>query len=377
MSLGYKLQTKSKLSRARAGVLYTGHGPVETPFFMPIATKAAIKGLTVEEVKACGAQITLSNTYHLLLQPGMTLMKRFGGLHQFMHTKLPILTDSGGFQIFSLGHMKKLLPHGVEFRSHINGDKHLLTPQKAIDIQTTLGSDIMMVLDYFPGYPATRKHAEQSVERTTRWARICLEYKKKNEELRNKNSKKQLLFAIVQGSTFKDLRLRSAKELTALDFDGYAVGGLAVGEPAAEMYKVLDYITDELPSDKARYLMGVGYPDNIVEAVKRGIDMFDCVIPTREARHGRLFLWSAKGQPTLKGKFYTTINIRNSKFRTDQKPVDPLCDCTLCQNYTRGYLYHLFKTDEMLGLRLATVHNLRFYLRLMQLIRQAIKAGKL
>ncbi len=376
MKLGYKLQTKSKLSRARAGVLYTGHGPVETPFFMPIATKAAIKGLTVEEVKACGAQITLSNTYHLLLQPGMTLMKRFGGLHQFMHTKLPILTDSGGFQIFSLGHMKKLLPHGVEFRSHINGDKHLLTPQKAIDIQTTLGSDIMMVLDYFPGYPATRKHAEQSVERTTRWAKICWEYKKKLET-RNSKLKKQLLFAIVQGSTFKDLRLRSAKELTAMDFNGYAVGGLAVGEPAPEMYKVLDYITDELPSDKARYLMGVGYPDNIVEAVKRGIDMFDCVIPTREARHGRLFLWSAKGQSTLKGKFYTTINIRNSKFRTDQKPVDPMCDCTLCHNYTRGYLYHLFKTDEMLGLRLATIHNLRFYLRLMQLIRQAIKARKL
>lgn len=407
MKLGYKLQTKSKLSRARAGVLYTGHGPVETPFFMPIATKAAIKGLTVEEVKACGAQITLSNTYHLLLQPGMTLMKRFGGLHQFMHTKLPILTDSGGFQIFSLGHMKKLLPHGVEFRSHINGDKHVLTPQKAIDIQTTLGSDIMMVLDYFPGYPATRKHAEQSVERTTRWAQICLEYKKKldkarlagttsalghsslEKEERRASRGKQLLFAIVQGSTFKDLRIRSAKELIevgkrfsakggpASGWDGYAVGGLAVGEPAPEMYKVLDYITDELPSDKARYLMGVGYPDNIVEAVKRGIDMFDCVIPTREARHGRLFLWSAKGQSTLKGKFYTTINIRNSQFRTDQKPVDPRCDCTLCHNYTRGYLYHLFKTDEMLGLRLATIHNLRFYLRLMQLIRQAIKARKL
>ncbi len=372
MKLGFELQKVSKKSRARAGILHTAHGPVETPFFMPIATKAAIKGLTVAEVKEAGAQITLSNTYHLLLQPGMVIMKKFGGLHKFMHTDLPILTDSGGFQIFSLGHMKKLLPHGVEFRSHINGDKYLLTPEKAIDIQTTLGSDMMMVLDYFPGYPATRKHAEQSVERTTRWAKVCLEHKKKVGS-RNKKVGKQLLFAIVQGSTFKDLRLQSAKELTAMNFDGYAVGGLAVGEPAKEMYKVLDYITDELPTDKSRYLMGVGYPDNIVEAVKRGIDMFDCVIPTREARHGRLFLWSASGRKSLKGKFFTTINIRNSQFKTDAKAIDSACDCPLCTDYTRGYLYHLFKTDEMLGLRLATLHNLRFYLQLMARLRVAIQ----
>jgi queuine tRNA-ribosyltransferase len=377
MKLGFQLQKTSKKSRARAGILHTGHGPVETPFFMPIATKAAIKGLTVEEVQAAGAQITLSNTYHLLLQPGMAIMKRFGGLHKFMNTKLPILTDSGGFQIFSLGHMRKLRADGVEFRSHLNGDKHVLTPQKAIDIQSTLGSDMMMVLDYFPGYPATRDEAEHSVATTTRWAQICLEHKKKNETLKNKNLKKQLLFAIVQGSTFKDLRMQSAKELTAMNFDGYAVGGLAVGEPAQEMYKVLDYITDELPTNKARYLMGVGYPDNIVEAVRRGIDMFDCVIPTREARHGRLFLWSAKGRQTLRGQFFTTINIRNSKFKTDSKSVDSTCNCPLCSDYTRGYLYHLFKTDEMLGLRLATLHNLRFYLELMSQLRKAIKNGSI
>jgi queuine tRNA-ribosyltransferase len=251
-----------------------------------------------------------------------------------------------------------------------------------------MGTDMLMVLDYFPGYPATRDEAEHSVATTTRWARICLEYKKKVER-RNKKlgpasrrqatasrGGKQLLFAIVQGSTFKDLRLQSAKELTAMDFDGYAVGGLAVGEPAQEMYKVLDYIVQELPTDKAHYLMGVGYPDNIVEGVKRGIDMFDCVIPTREARHGRLFLWSAAGRKSLNGKFFTTINIRNSKFKTDSKPVDSACDCQLCMNYTRGYLYHLFKTEEMLGLRLATIHNLRFYLTLMARIRKDITAGK-
>jgi len=386
MKLGFELQKTSKKSRARAGILHTAHGPIETPFFMPIATKAAVKGLTIGEVQSAGAQITLSNTYHLLLQPGMAIMKKFAGLHKFMNTTLPILTDSGGFQIFSLGHMRQLRADGVEFRSHINGDKHLLTPKKVIDIQTILGSDIMMVLDYFPGYPATRKEAEHSVATTTRWAQMAKEYKKKLEN-RNKKLRNQLLFAIVQGSTFKDLRLQSAKELIAIGdgfstkggpasgWDGYAVGGLAVGEPALEMYKVLDYIVPVLPVDKARYLMGVGYPENIVEAVKRGIDMFDCVIPTREARHGRLFLWSAQGRNNLTGKFYTTINIRNSQFKTDTKSVDKLCSCALCVDYTRGYLYHLFKTDEMLGLRLATIHNITFYLELMARLRRNVTKG--
>ncbi|MFH0874207.1 MAG: tRNA guanosine(34) transglycosylase Tgt [Candidatus Komeilibacteria bacterium] len=371
----------SQKSRARAGILTTAHGDIQTPAFMAIATQGAVKGLTVPEVKTLGADIILSNTYHQYLQPGVAVIKKFGGLHKFMNCDLPILTDSGGFQIFSLANIARVKRDGVEFRSHIDGSKHFLTPSKSIDIQMALGSDIMMVLDLFPGYPATRKKAKQSVETTTRWAEESLKRRKEKGERRK--GAEQMLFAIVQGSTFKDLRLQSVKELTAMDFsakggpalgwDGYAVGGLAVGEPAKKMYQALDWVVPHLPADKPRYLMGVGYPENIVEAVKRGIDMFDCVIPTREARHGRLFIWSSKGRLTLKGDFYSTINIRNSAFRTDKKSVDKNCDCLLCKEYSRGYLHHLFKTNEMLGMRLATIHNLRFYLQLMSELRQAIK----
>ncbi len=386
MKLGFELKKVSKKSRARAGVLHTAHGSVQTPFFLPIATKAAIKGLEVSDVTKLGAEMILSNTYHLYLQPGVKILQKFGGLHKFMQSSVPILTDSGGFQIFSLGHMAKLTDDGVIFRSHLNGDLHTLTPKKAMEIQAIIGSDVMMVLDYFPGYPATRKQAKRSIDLTKRWATLCQEHKKKLEK-RNKKVGKQLLFAIVQGSTFEDLRLQSAKDLAAMKFDGYAVGGLAVGEPAKEMYKVLDYIVPALPAEKIHYLMGVGYPDNIVEAVKRGIDMFDCVIPTREARHGRLFYYSAHRRdksrsrltrrpvPTsgFRGRFWSSINIRSFKFKNDISPVNQ----TTLKNYSKAYLHHLFRSNEMLGLRLASLHNLEFYQQLMMDIRLNIKKGDL
>ena len=402
--LGYTLKKSSKKSRARLGLLKTAHGVIQTPFFLPVATRAAIRGLEITELQQMGFEAVLSNTYHNYLQPGLEVFKKFGGLHKFMNCSLPILTGSGGFQIFSLGHMAKLNDKGVTFRSHINGDLHTLTPKKAIDIQRTLGSDIMMVLDYFPGYPATRVAAERSVKLTSDWAAQCLEHKRTEERKnqrtkgrKNRGTKEQLLFAIVQGSTFKDLRLRSARELTAMDFNGFAVGGLAVGEPAEKMYDMLDVTVPELPENKARYLMGVGYPDNIVEAVKRGIDMFDCVIPTREARHGRLFYYSddpaisirrargsrpartrkvagfapfsAKGWPA--SGWWDTINIKLAKYKSDTSPI------SLGSPYSKAYLHHLFRTNEMLGLRLATIHNLEFYYRLMEDIRLSIKQGKL
>lgn len=392
--IGFDLQHQSWKSLARVGLLHTSHGTASTPFFMPIATKAAVKNLTVDEVKDLGAEIVLSNTYHLFVQPGLAVIKKFGGLHRFMKSPLPILTDSGGFQIFSLAKLRKLDDQGVTFRSDHNGSEHRLTPEGAVDIQVALGSDIMMVLDHFPGYPASRKTTAAAVERTSRWARRCLEHKQKLDAKRP-TVKKQLLFAIVQGSVYKDLRLKSVRDLAALDFPGFAIGGLAVGEPMPKMYKVLDYVVPELPANKPRYLMGVGYPENIVEAVKRGIDMFDCVIPTREGRHGRLFIWSSSSRPTsrrrgvegsrgrIRGpldlargdRFYQTINIRNGKFKSDTKPVDPACDCPLCYNYSRAYLHHLFKTQEPLGQRLATMHNLKFYMFLMERVRSAILKG--
>ncbi len=359
----FKLIKESQKSKARLGVLRTAHGRVATPFFMPIATKAAIKTLTIDEVKKLGAQIILSNTYHNLLRPGLSVIKKHGGLHQFMDNDLPILTDSGGYQVFSLAKLRKIKGDNVEFQSHIDGRQYILNAKKVIDIQVSLGSDIMMVLDECVGLPAAKKEAILAVERTSHWAKMSIDYQKK---IKNK----QLLFAIVQGADFKDLRLRSARELTALNFDGYAVGGLAVGESNATMYKVLDYTVPELPKDKPRYLMGVGYPENIFEAVKRGIDMFDCVIPTREARHGKLYI--RKKSEFGKG-FYETININNAKWRTSKK----LLAQGRFGNYTLSYLHHLFATQEPLALRLATLNNLSFYLELMSEIRQAIKTGRL
>lgn len=371
--MSFIITKKSKKSKARIGRLKTSHGVINTPFFMPIATKAAVKNLTPEELKDLGAEIILSNTYHLFLKPGTEVIKksasRFGeqgDLHHFMNWFGPILTDSGGFQVFSLAKMGKVKEEGAEFQSEIDGRKVLLTPEKSIQTQLDLGSDIIMSFDQCISSAAFKKEAKKAVERTTSWAKRGKKY---FDQKVGQKKNKPLLFGIIQGSIYKDLRLKSLKEITALNFDGYAIGGLAVGEPTKEMYKVLNYLTLLLPQDKPRYLMGVGKPEQIVEAVKQGIDMFDCVIPTREARHGKLYLMTNSKLLMTKEKFYQEINIKNAKYQKDFKPIDKNCDCYACSNYSRAYLRHLFLTNESLGLRLATIHNLKFYLDLMEKIR--------
>lgn len=364
----FKILKHSNKSYARLGKLKTKHGVINTPFFMPIATRGAIKSLTADEVKGLGAEIILSNTYHLFLRPGDEIMKKAGGLHKFMKWSEPILTDSGGYQVFSLSKFRKISDQGVEFRSEIDGKKIFLTPEKAIGIQKNLGSDIMMCLDECAGYGADKKKVKEAMERTTEWAGRC-----KTQSIKYK-AKGNLLFGIIQGGVFKDLREKSLEDLTNIGFDGYAVGGLAVGEPTKEMYKILDFLKDKLPQDRPHYLMGVGYPEQIVEAVKRGVDMFDCVIPTRHARHGDLFVWK---NDSLKGKFYDTIAISKSKYANDFQSLDKNCDCYACKNFTRAYLHHLYKTKEMLYHRLTTIHNIKFYLDLMKKIRKKIKLGKI
>ena len=396
----FKLLKQSKKSRARLGILKTPHGDIETPFFMPIATKGSVKALTPTDLKSVDAHIVLSNTYHLYLQPGLEVLKKFGGLHKFMGWDGPILTDSGGYQVFSLANkvypervqigraegprdncakLVKINEHGVEFRSFIDGSKHLFTPEKVQEIQNIIGSDIKMVLDVCSPHPCTRHQAELDLALTHDWAKRAILYHKKHN---NKNIKGNLLFGIVQGSVYKDLRIKSVKFLSSLDFDGLAIGGLAVGEGNKKMYQVLDYITPELPADKPRYLMGVGKPENIIEAVKRGVDMFDCVIPTREARHGRLYLEvypeRAKRAEGSRGQFkYEVINILNAKYKKDTKPLDKNCDCAFCRKYSAGYLHHLFKAGEPLALHLATLHNVNFYLKMMKSIRNNIKTNRL
>jgi len=359
----FKLLKNSLKSRARLAVLTTIHGRIKTPFFMPIATKGTVKNLFPDELESLGASIILSNTYHLYLQPGLTVLKKHGGLHRLMGWSGPILTDSGGFQVFSLSNIRKIVPQGVEFRSHIDGSKHLLTPKKILEIQSVIGSDIVMILDICPSAKDNKKKVAEAVTITTNWARQA-------KRANNKLKRGQLMFGIVQGGVYRDLRLKSLAELIEIGFDGYAIGGLAVGESSQEMYQVLDYLTPEMPANKPRYLMGVGTPENIIEAVKRGVDMFDCVIPTREARHGRLYIRKNKG---LEDGFYQTVNITNAKFKNDTKPIN---DSNL-KDYSRAYLHHLFKTKEPLALRLATLNNLHFYLTLMSDIRQAIKNKKL
>lgn len=373
--MSFKVTKKSICSSARVGALNLPHGVVPTPFFMPIATQAAVKGLSPADLEAIGADIVLSNTYHLWLRPGEKVIKRADGLHKFMRWDKPILTDSGGYQVFSLAKIRKTRRDGVEFQSHLDGAKKFLTPEGAIKIQQALGSDIMMALDICSPYPCTKEQAQRDLERTTEWARKC---KTQNVKRKIKN----LLFGIIQGSAYKDLRLRSAKELVALNFDGYAVGGLAVGEPIKTMYKILDYTSPVLPADKPRYLMGVGYPDQIVEAVKRGIDMFDCVLPTRNARHGSLFVCESNANEMLinanRLKKYKILNIRQERYKADFAVIDQYCDCPTCrEGFSRAYLRHLLITGEPLYVRLATLHNVRFYLRLMENIREAIKKGKL
>ncbi|MFA6227994.1 MAG: tRNA guanosine(34) transglycosylase Tgt [Patescibacteria group bacterium] len=397
--MAFKLLKKSKKSQARLGKLKTAHGIIKTPFFMPIATKGAVKNLTAADVKDLGSPILLSNTYHLYLTPGREVLSAAGGLHKFMDWRGAILTDSGGFQVFSLSKIRKILPQGVEFRSHLDGSKHILTPKSVLDIQKTIGSDIAMILDVCP--PSTAKHQEikEAVEITTKWAKEAARTIKSRKS-RSKNQDKQLYFAIVQGGVYRDLREQSLQDLVKLDFDGYAVGGLAVGETNKEMYEVLDYLAPQLPAGKPRYLMGVGTPENIIEAVKKGIDMFDCVIPTREARHGRLYVWpdmslrEGCNHPTKQSlkkyqrglqdcfaslrfarndEWYQTINITNSKYKHDFSPING----SNLKKYSKAYLHHLFKTGEPLAMRLATLNNLDFYLRLMEGIRRQIKKGNL
>ncbi len=354
----YELVHVCKQTGARLGRLHLAHGVVETPIFMPVGTQATVKSLTPEElVEEVKAPIILSNTYHLYLRPGHELVKKCGGLHKFMNWERNILTDSGGFQVFSLSGLRKITEEGVNFQSHIDGSKHFISPEKAMEIQNALGSDIMMCFDECTPYPSTYEYTKASMERTSRWAKRCIDSHERKED--------QALFGIVQGGMFEDLREQSAKDLVAMDFPGYAVGGLSVGEPKDMMLDVLGKTTIHLPENKARYLMGVGTPDYLIEAVLRGIDMCDCVLPTRLARNGTAM--------TSHGK----VIIKNKKYELDQTPIDPECDCYCCRNYTRAYIRHLFKANEILGARLLSVHNLRFLTRLMENVREAIKEDRL
>ncbi len=353
----YELIKTCKQTGARLGRLHTPHGVIETPIFMPVGTQATVKAMTPEELKEIGSQIILSNTYHLYMRPGHDLIERAGGLHKFMNWDKPILTDSGGFQVFSLGPLRKIKEEGVEFRSHLDGSKHFLSPEKATEIQNALGSDIIMAFDECAPYPADRQYVKNSLERTTRWLERC--------KAAHKYPEKQALFGIVQGGMYKELREQSAKEITAIDLPGYAIGGLSVGEPKDMMYEVLDYTVPLLPEDKPRYLMGVGSPDDLLEGVLRGIDMFDCVLPTRIARNGTAM--------TSQGK----VVVRNATYAEDFTSLDPECDCYTCKNYTKAYLRHLIKCNEILGARLLTIHNLHFLLKMMENVREAIKEDRL
>lgn len=349
----YELYDKD--GKARIGKIKTPHGEIETPVFMPVGTQATVKGMTPEELEEMGAEIILGNTYHLYLRPSDELVAKFGGLHKFMNWKKPILTDSGGFQVFSLGDLRNIKEEGVYFRSHLDGSKHFISPEKSINIQNNLGSDIVMLFDECPPGMSSKEYLIPSIERTTRWARRCVEAHKRPDE--------QGLFAIVQGGIYEDLRDKSLAELAEMDehFSGYAVGGLAVGEPREDMYRILNYIVEKLPEDKPRYLMGVGEPLDMLEAVASGIDMMDCVQPSRIGRHGTVFTK------------YGRLVIKNASYSEDTRPLDEGCDCYVCRNYTRGYIRHLFKAQEILGGRLATYHNLYFLLKLMKDSRVAIK----
>ncbi|CNI18483.1 tRNA guanosine(34) transglycosylase Tgt [Yersinia mollaretii] len=352
----YELQKTD--GRARRGRLIFERGVVETPAFMPVGTYGTVKGMTPEEVKETGAQILLGNTFHLWLRPGQEIMKLHGDLHDFMNWHGPILTDSGGFQVFSLGAMRKIKEEGVTFQNPINGDKVFLSPEKSMEIQNDLGSDIVMIFDECTPYPAEWDYAKRSMEMSLRWAARS---RQRFDELNNKNA----LFGIIQGGVYEDLRDVSVKGLVEIGFDGYAVGGLAVGEPKEDMHRILEHVCPQIPADKPRYLMGVGKPEDLVEGVRRGIDMFDCVMPTRNARNGHLFVTDG------------VVKIRNAKHKSDTATLDEHCDCYTCRNYSRAYLHHLDRCNEILGARLNTIHNLRYYQRLMAGLRQAIEEGKL
>lgn len=353
-----KYQLKNTDGGARRGELTferpQGTFTVQTPAFMPVGTYGTVKGMTPEEVRETGAEILLGNTFHLWLRPGQEIMRKHGDLHDFMQWHRPILTDSGGFQVFSLGKLRKITEEGVKFQNPINGERIFLSPEKSMEIQYDLGSDIVMIFDECTPYPSTFEYAKNSMELSLRWAKRCRVH---FDKLGNKNA----LFGIIQGGVHENLRQISLDGLLEIGFDGYAVGGLAVGEPKEDMHRILEYICPKIPQDKPRYLMGVGKPEDLVEGVRRGIDMFDCVMPTRNARNGHLFVTDG------------VVKIRNAKYRDDTSTLDPECDCYTCRHYTKSYLHHLDKCGEILGARLNTIHNLRYYQRLMAQIRQAIE----
>lgn len=353
--MNFEITAKCPDTKARCGIVKTAHGDVKTPVFMPVGTRATVKAMTPLEMEEMGIEIILGNTYHLFLRPGMEIIKKAGGLHKFCNWKRAMLTDSGGFQVFSLSALRKITPDGIEFSSHVDGSRFFLGPVESIAIQKILGSDIVMAFDECTPYPCSYEDALKSMELTTRWAQISREQPLQEH---------QQIFGIVQGSVYQDLRVKSAEELVRIGFDGYAIGGLSVGESEELMIQCLDWVLPVLPEDKAHYMMGVGYPNQIIEAVARGIDMFDCVIPTRLARHGNAFISNGD-----------TIPIKGGRYAEDMGPVDPECDCYTCKNFTRAYVRHLMNVGEVLGLRLLTIHNMVYFEKLMAQIRNAINTG--
>lgn len=350
---------------ARRGVFTCAHGTVQTPVFMNVGTQGAIKGaLSAADLEAIGTQVELSNTYHLHLRPGDRLIRELGGLHRFMTWNGPILTDSGGFQVFSLASLRKIKEEGVYFASHIDGRKIFMGPEESMQIQSNLGSDICMAFDECIENPAPKPYVEQSIARTYRWLQRCKAENARLNSLPDTVNPQQMLWGINQGGTYADLRIRHMEQIAELDLPGYAIGGLAVGESTETMYEIIEAVEPYMPKDKTRYLMGVGTPSNIIESVARGVDFFDCVMPARNARHARLFTWDG------------AINLKNAKYERDTQPIDPKCDCPACRRYTRAYIRHLFKAEEMLAMRLCVMHNLYFYNKLMERIREALDEGR-
>ena len=357
-AITYELLHECKQTGARRGIIHTPHGDIQTPVFMPVGTQATVKSMTPDELKdMIDAKIILSNTYHLYLRPGSKLVKEAGGLHKFMNWDRAILTDSGGFQVFSLGDLRTISEEGVEFKSHLDGSKHFFSPESVMETENDLGADIIMAFDECVEYPATYEYTKQSMERTTRWAARC--------KAAHKNTEKQGLFGIIQGGFYKDLRDKSLEDLVAMDFPGYAIGGISVGEPKEEFLDILRYTAPKMPKDKPRYLMGVGTPDYLIEAALAGIDMCDCVLPTRIARNGTVMTWNGK------------VVVRNATYERDFTPLDSECDCYTCKNYTKAYLRHLVKTKEILGVRLLSIHNLYFLSKLMERVRLEIEHDNL
>jgi queuine tRNA-ribosyltransferase len=375
----FELVAQDRESKARRGRLSTAHGMIDTPAFIPVGTQGSVKGVSPRELRELDAQIILGNTYHLFVRPGLDVIKHFGGLHKFMNWDGPILTDSGGYQIFSLAKLRKITENGVEFQNHVDGARAFISPEIAMEIQRVLGADIAMALDECVPYPCEYDYAAQSAEMTTRWAKRCKQWKKENAERSTSNAQRptsetdsinsqlstlnQLLFGIVQGATFEDLRKTSAQEIVDLDFDGYAIGGVSVGEPEEEMMRAVESAEPFLPTHRPRYAMGLGTPPQLLEMIGRGMDMFDCVLPTRLARNGTAF--TATG----------TVNLKNAEFTLDKNPIEQNCACPACREFSRGYIRHLIKAEEILGLRLITLHNLHFYLNLMNRSRSEIEHG--